>query len=426
MMKVRRAALAVLPLTLALAACGGGDDEGDEGGAGAASVQGSGDPVAEGKATGTLTVWGMGAEGEKLNVLAQMFMQENPGVKVNVTPIPWDVAHDKLLTSYAGGQTPDVSQMGSTWMGEFADAGALDEVPETIKPDAFFEGAWATNVVDDKAYGVPWYVETRLLFYRADIAKKAGITKPPATWDELKAMAVAMKQKGGAKNGIGLGTKNWQEYLPFVWSNGGEVAVDDKFALNSPEAKEALAYYDSFFEEGLSPKNVPEGFDITPAFIQGTHPMFFSGPWHVGLLKEQGGAKFADKWALAPMPKKETGTSFVGGSNMVVFKGSKNRDSAWKFVEFTLRPEVQAKWYETVAALPSVKSAWQQGTLASDKQLSMFGDQLEDAKAPPAIAKWAEVETAINGELEKVTVGQASPDQGADAMQQKADSIGVR
>jgi hypothetical protein len=89
--------------------------------------------------------------------------------------------------------------MGTTWMGEFGDAGALDEVPATIAPDAFYEGAWATNVVDDTAYGVPWYVETRVLYYRTDIAEKAGITKAPTTWDELKAMAKAMKDKGGAE-----------------------------------------------------------------------------------------------------------------------------------------------------------------------------------------------------------------------------------
>ncbi len=69
---------------------------------------------------------------------------------------------------------------------------------------------------------MPWYVETRVLYYRTDIAEKAGITAPPATWDELKAMAKAMQDKGGAKWGISLGTKNWQEYLPFLWSNGGE------------------------------------------------------------------------------------------------------------------------------------------------------------------------------------------------------------
>ena len=126
-------------------------------------------------------------------------MAQNPGVTVNVTPIAWDVAHDKLLTSVAGGETPDVSQMGTTWMGEFAATGALEEVPDSIDMESFFEGARNTAIIDDKPMGVPWYVETRLLYYRKDIADKAGITEPPKTWDELKEMATALKEKGGAQ-----------------------------------------------------------------------------------------------------------------------------------------------------------------------------------------------------------------------------------
>ena len=156
---------------------------------------------------------------------------------------------------------------------------------------------------------MPWYVETRLLYYRTDIAKKAGITEAPKTWDELKATARAMQDKGGAKYGINLSTNNWQEYLPFVWQAGGDLAKGDEFTLNSPQAAEATGFYKSFADEGLSPNTTKQGFDITPAFVRGTHPMFFSGPWHMGLIKEAGGKGFDKKWAVAPMPTKETNTS---------------------------------------------------------------------------------------------------------------------
>ena len=222
-------------------------------------------------------------------------------VTVNVTPVDWGQAVAKLQTAIAGGQTPDVSQMGTDMMGQFAATGALEPVPANFDPGTFFEGAWNTNVVDGTVYGVPWYVETRLLYYRTDIAEKAGITAPPATWEELTAMAEAMQSKGGAEWGISLGTKNWQEYLPFLWSAGGDVMDDTgTYQLNSPQAVEALTYYQSFFNDKLTPASVPEGFDITPAFVAGTHPMFFSGPWHLGLIKEAGGAEIEGKWAIAP------------------------------------------------------------------------------------------------------------------------------
>jgi multiple sugar transport system substrate-binding protein len=411
--RVLLAVLFVLLLGLIPVACGGDDD--DEAG------------ETGGQAGGNITVWAMGAEGEKLDVLAKDFMAQNPGITVNVTPIAWDVAHDKLLTAVAGGETPDVSQMGTTWMGEFAKTGALEEVPESVDMDSFFEGARDTAIVDEKPYGVPWYVETRLLYYRKDIADKAGISEPPTDWDELKAMAKALKEQGGAKYGIALSPNNWQEFLPFVWQNGGDVANEDgEWTLDSPEVVEALEYYKSFFDEGLTAESVPEGFDVTQGFIAGTHPAFFSGPWHMGLIEDQGGPEFAEKWAIAEMPEKDTKTSFVGGSDLVVFKDSDNKEAAWKFVQFLTDAKTQQKWYETVAALPSVESAWDGGELSTDDKLALFGEQLKDAKSPPPVPKWEQVAAeAVNAELEKATVGDSSAEQAAEAMQQKAQSIGT-
>jgi len=420
---------------LLVAACGtnaGSNAPGGSGstapGASASQAPGSQAPAASPAASvgGTLTVWAMGNEGVKLKDLAATFVKDNPGVTVNVTPVDWGQAVAKLTTAIAGHQTPDVSQMGTDMMGQFAATTALEAVPATFQPSTFFESAWNTNIVNGTVYGVPWYVETRLLYYRTDIATKAGITTPPATWEDLTAMATAMKSKGGAKWGISLGTKNWQEYLPFLWSNGGDVMdAQGKFVLNSPQAVEALTFYESFFKAGLTPKSVPEGFDITPAFVAGTNPMFFSGPWHLALIKAAGGAGFDAKWAIAPMPKKASATSFVGGSNLVVYKDSKNKDLAWKFVQYLTDPKTQVAWYADVADLPAVQSAWDDPTLKSDKNLALFGQQLKDTKAQPAIPTWSELATKLNSTLEKMTTGGMDPKAAADEMQQEAEAIGT-
>jgi multiple sugar transport system substrate-binding protein len=427
--------LAAFVLTIAVAGCGTNSGSNAPVGASGAAPGGSTAPgtstggggASAAPLSGTLTVWAMGNEGTKLNVLADAFTKANPDVKVNVTPVDWGQAVTKLQTAIAGGTTPDVSQMGTDMMGQFGTNGTFQTVPADIDPSGFFQSAWDTNKVDGAVVGVPWYVETRLLYYRKDIAEKAGITAPPATWDDLKAMAKAMKEKGGAKWGISLGTKNWQEYFPFLWSNGGDVVDSSgKAALNSPQAVEALTFYESFFTEGLTPKSVPEGFDITPAFVKGDNPMFFSGPWHLGLIKDAGGADFSSKWAIAPMPKKVTATSFVGGSNMVVFKGTKNPDAAWAFVKFVSDPKTQALWYKTVTDLPAVQSAWQDPDVASDPNVKLFGDQLKDTKAQPVSASWSELSSAINDVLEKMTTGGLDPKAAADEMQQQAETIGVK
>jgi multiple sugar transport system substrate-binding protein len=376
------------------------------------------------EAKDSITVWAMGAEGDKLGTLAKQFMAKNPSISVRVTPVSWDVAHDKILTSIAGRKTPDVSLVGSTWMAEFSDTGALDEPPGSVKKSAFFPAAWKNVIVDGKPKGIPWYVETRVLYYRTDLAKKAGFKRAPQTWADLMALAKAYKQKAGAKHGIALAPNNWQELLPFAWQAGSKVATSDgKFHLDDAGMRKALAFDKSFFDAGLTPKRVPQGFDVTQGFVNGSDPMFFSGPWHLALIRDQGGAKLNGKWNVTPMPKEKTRTSFLGGGDLVVFKDSSSKDAAWKFVNYLSKPSVQAKWYQTVGDLPAVKAAWSSGKLATDPHLKVFRKQLDDASPPPVLAKWEEVASAINDEMEKVLTGGESPAKGAKNMQKKAESI---
>lgn len=417
--------LAVLAIaSLALAGCGreaATDDPGP--GAGAA--------IDDSAATGTIDVWAMGTEGELLGDFVKDFETDNPDATVNVTAVPWEAAHDKIANAIAAGKTPDVSLIGTTWMGEFAQAGGLDPTPEGLVEEAdFFEGAWGSTVVGDTSYGVPWYVETRVLYYRSDLAKKAGWDEAPQTWDDLKQFAVDLEEKGGAEYGINLQpgqTGSWQTVLPFAWSNGAEVTNADgtEYTIDSPEMVEALDFYKSFFDDGLSPTRVLDPGELESGFANGTFGSFISGPWHTGLVEEAGVTQ--EQYSLATMPGKDAapGTSFVGGGDLAVFKDSDNRDEAWKLVKWLSEPEVQQKWYETLGDLPAVKAAWDSGTLAEDPQLQVFGAQLENALAPPAVPTWEEVAAVVDSDVEKAVKG-ASPVEDAVAhMQNQAESIGT-
>jgi multiple sugar transport system substrate-binding protein len=384
--------------------------------------------VSSGKATGTINVWAMGGEGEKLPALAKEFEALNPGVKIVVTAIPFDAAHDKLATAITANKTPDVSQIGTTWMGEFA-AQAFSPTPASIDKAAFFEGAQKTTEVGGTSYGVPWYVETRLVYYRKDLAAKAGYTTLPTDWAGLKAMAKAMQTKAGAKWGIDLqpgGQGSWQSVLPFAWSNGAEVATADqkKYTFDTPETTEAVKYYQSFFTDKIAAKQLPLN-SRAPSFVDGSVPMFISGPWEMGGLNDLGKAGFKEKYGVMQMPKQKTATSFVGGSDLAVFKNSKNRDSAWKFVQWLSDPKTQVKFFALSTDLPSVKSAWTDPALTADPKLAVFGKQLEDAKAPPATATWEQVAAAFDTEMEKVAKSGLDPAAALKAVQSSADSIGT-
>jgi len=413
----------VTVLALTVSACGRED-------AGSAAPE-TGKAVSSGAAKGTITMWAMGAEGENLPKLTKEFEAANPGVKVQVTAIPWDAAHDKFTTAITANKTPDVAMVGTTWMGEFAGMGALDPTPGQIDKSVFFEGAQKTTEVDGTSYGIPWYVETRLVYYRTDLAEKAGITTPPTDWDGLKSMAKAMQDKAGAKWGIGLqagGTGSWQSVMPFAWSAGADLTKDGGKAYNfdSPEVLKASQYYQSFFTDGISDKAAPATPTTEPDFASGKVPMFISGPWMMSAVeKAGGGAKFKDKYDVFQIPADKMSSSFVGGSNLVVFKNTQNRDSSWKLVNWLSDPKTQVKWYGMSTDLPSVKSAWQDPALTADKKLAVFGKQLETAKAPPSFPTWEQVVTSFDTEMEKVTKTGADPAAALKTVQKQADSIGT-
>lgn len=408
--------------TLALSACGR-----TEGGGG--SGPDAGGPIDDSPATGTVEVWAMGNEGEVLDQLAERFEEENPDVDIEVTAVPWESAHDRIATAIAGGETPDVTMLGSTWVGEFAATGAFEPTPDgLVDESSFFEGSWETSVVDDVAYGVPWYVDTRVLYYRTDLAEAAGV-EPPATWEEYTAFAQGL-QSAGAQWGVSLppgGFDSWQYVTPLAWQAGGDILNEDgsAFTFDTPEWEEAFTFYSSFFEQGIAEPVRLETGEIEQEFIDGNVGAFFSGPFHVSLLQEQGGPDFADKFAVAMVPGDVSRTSFTGGGNLAVFEDTENRDASWKFVRWLSQPETQIEWYEISTDLPSVQAAFDDPVFADDPYLSVFAEQLEDSKAPPAIPTWAQVSSVIDQELEKVTRGDTTPQEAIATIQQQADSIGT-
>ncbi|WP_329013024.1 sugar ABC transporter substrate-binding protein [Streptomyces sp. NBC_00690] len=374
----------------------------------------------------TLTVWAMGTEGEKLGEVASAYKKVNPNVTVKVTPIGWDVAHQKLVSAAAAGNLPDVTQMGSTFMGEFAELGVLEPVDtKEFKKDDFFPAAWEGNVVDGEVYGVPWYVDTRVLYYRTDLAQKAGVTKAPANWAELAKLASVYQSKAGSKWGISLQPYNldvWQNWLPFFYSAGGELIKDGKPALDSEAAVTSLKEYATYFEKGLAKKSVQPGYDVIKDFGNDSVPMFLSGPWQTTNIAENQ-PQLKGKWAAAPMPAGTSSTSFAGGSSLVISKDSKHKAAAGEFIKHLTSAKGQADWYERTTDLPAHQGAWSEGKLASDPNLKVFRTQMENAKAIPALAKWAEIGAKIDEAIESVTQGKASPEEAAKKMQSATEGL---
>lgn len=373
-----------------------------------------------------ITVWAMGAEAQKIDVMVKKFEAKYPNIRITVQAIPWDSAHDKLVTAIAGNTVPDVAQMGTTWMAEFGSIGAFADVSKllaeskAVKKTDFFPGAFETNMVNGRLVGIPWYVDTRVLYYRTDLLAAKGFKHAPQTWSELKAAAKALAADGGY--GLALGANDEQQLLPFVWQNGGSLLdAKGKPAVTSPQFVEALTFYVDMFKEKLAPVDA-QGTDLFHEFATGNQPMFFSGPWMVTLLHEQV-PQIDGKWSVALMPRKKTRTSFIGGCNLVIFQGSRHKEAAWKFVEFMATAQSQAEWFKASSDLPANRLAWKDPVLAKDPMLKVFGEQLKDARAPENIPQYEQIAAFIKQRLEEACRGKSTPEQAAKELEKDIQSV---
>ncbi|KOO50707.1 sugar ABC transporter substrate-binding protein [Priestia koreensis] len=376
----------------------------------------------------TITVWGMGEEAKSLPKIAAQFEKENPKIDVKVQAIPWGTAHDKLLTAVASKSGPDVVQMGTTWMPEFASANALMDLTPYLKKhpelDAanYFDGAIETTKFDEKVVGVPWYIDTRVLFYRKDLLKKVGYDQPPKTWDELYDAAKKLRDRGKGKYGISLDPKEQSLSFMFARQNGSELISDkNKPLFNQKEFVDAVSYLNSFYKDDLAPTDL--GMDAVQSFRgDAIVPMFISGPWMIKLINDQA-PELKGKWATAVLPAKENNLSVLGGSNLSVFQYTKKKDASLKFIAYMNKPETQLKWKEMTNTLPSTKKAWEDPSLKDDPIYKVIGEQMDAAKPVPVIKQYESIAQAYIKSFEKIYRGQTSVQKEMDSFNKTAEKL---
>ncbi|MYL71688.1 extracellular solute-binding protein [Halobacillus litoralis] len=375
----------------------------------------------------TVTVWAMGEEGKKLKEFSKDFEEKNEGLTVDVQAIPWDTAHDKLLTAVASGNGPDVVQLGTTWVPEFAEAGALLDLSEYMEDypnfakENYFDGSVTTMEHNDQVVGIPWYADTRVIYYRKDILKEAGYEEAPKTWDELKDAAQTLAERGEDSYGLDIDRNDQITPFIFAWQNGYEANLEEgNLNFDSPEFKEAIQYYTSYFEEGISQKQ--EGKDIVEAFKDGSKPMFFSGPWMINIINDQA-PDLEGKWSTAVMPTKETNTSSMGGANLSIFESSDNVEGALKFISYMTDVDTQLSWLEESNTLPSRTEAWEDPVMQENPMYATFGEQLENTKPGLQTEQFERIAQELLAHIERITVGGADVEKELEEFNQEAQSL---
>jgi len=353
---------------------------------------------AEGAREVEIRFWAMGAEGEQVAKLVPQFERENPGIRVRVQQIPWTAAHEKLLTAHVGRSTPDVAQLGNTWIPEFEALGALRALPtfieksDVIRQQSFFPGIWATNVVDDTVYGIPWYVDTRVLFYRKDLLAQAGWNEMPTSWaDWRRAMEDVKRTVGKDRWAIFLPTNEWAQPAVLGMQAGSPLLKDGGRwgAFADSAFLRGFDFYLGLYRDGLAPVyGNTDVANLFQEFERGLFVFYITGPWNIGEFGRRLPAELQDDWATAPLPGPTgaaSGLSTAGGSSLVLFRESEHPEEAWKFIEFLSRPEIQVRFYQLTGDLPPRLEAWEDTVLSRNDKAHAFRQQLERVQPVPLV-----------------------------------------
>jgi multiple sugar transport system substrate-binding protein len=383
-----------------------------------------------------LEFWALGSEGELVAKLIPEFERRNPAIHVVIQQIPWNAAHEKLLTAYVGEATPDVSMMGNTWMPEFVAIRALDDLgplaatSPAVKQDDYFPGIWATNVVGDTLYGIPWYVDTRVLFYRSDILAAVGFPHGPRTWAEWREAMRRIHEQGRAKWAILIPTNEWDPTTVLALSAHSTLLNADgtRGAFSQPQFAAAFNFYVSFFSNGFAPKvSNSQIANLYQQFAQGDFAMYITGPWNVGEFRRRLPPEMQDKWATAPLPAHDagepTGISMAGGGSLVVFRASQHKAAARKLIEFLSEPAQQVRFYQLTGDLPARRSAWLSPVLANDTRFLAFRVQFERVAPLPKVPEWEQIATAIYDRGEAAARGVVTPAVALTQLDARADEL---
>ncbi len=375
----------------------------------------------------------MGREGEVVSALIPDFEREHPGIRVDVQQLPWTAAHQKLLTAFAGDSTPDVCQLGNTWIPEFVALGALEPLDAKVGPAAldagdFFAGIWDTNVIGGRVYGVPWYVDTRLLFYRTDLFAQAGVARAPVSWAEwTRALAAVKAHAGGGRYAMLLPSNEFEPLLALALQQDEPLLRDDARHGNFSSAgfRRALAFYVALFRDGYAPiATATEIANVWSEFGRGTFASFVSGPWNIGELDRRLPTALQSTWSTAPLPGPEgLGVSIAGGASLVLFRASRAKEAAWQLVGWLSRPEVELRFHRMTGDLPPRRSAWRDAALATDARARAFADPLERVKPAPKVPEWERIADELRIVAERTARGDMSVDDAARELDARAERI---
>jgi trehalose/maltose transport system substrate-binding protein len=375
-----------------------------------------------------------------LQDLVDKFNQQNKGnFQVTYREMPADTGQffDQLRTELqAGASEIDVIGGDVIWPAQFAANGWIldvsDRFPESER-QRFLPAPVDSLIYQDAIYGVPWFTDAGMLYYRSDLLEQAGFSEPPATWEELKEIALKTAQDTGTQDGLVFqgaeyegGTVNGLEY---IWTHGGDVLSGDQVIIDSPESVAGLETERSLVADGVAPQAVStyKEQETDPAFLGGRSVFARNWPYMYALAEDPETSKIKpDQIGIAPLPAGEGGQSFsgLGGWNMMINANSEKQDQAWEFVKFMTGEEGQRQRALAATLLPTRKSLYEDQEILDKVPVIRLGKEaIQSTKSRPVSPYYSDMSLKMAEQFSASLKGDVSPEQAVQSLQSELQQI---
>ena len=358
------------------------------------------------EATGDIRVWLVGTDTpqDARDYLKETFEEENPGSTLTIEEQQWTGLVDLLTTSLSSNDSPDVVEVGNTQAAAFTSAGAfldLTDQYEALGGDDLLPGFTEAGSYDGKFFAAPYYSGARIVFYNTAQYATAGV-EVPETLDDYVANAGKLADALPGVSGVWYPGQDWYNALPFIWENGGEVAVqgDDgtwDAQFSSPESLAGLAQVQELMASSTAPKDGDETELWVP--FREEKAATISAPswayWSIVADEDQAETALTNSLGTFALPGADGGAAqvFAGGSNIAVSAKSANPTLATKALAIIESPE-----YQTILAgaglVPALTSLGDKVAAATPELAAVIASAAANAKLTPASPKWADVEAA--------------------------------
>lgn len=385
----------------------------------------------------------------KLEEAAREYSSRHPDVTIAVRAVPFG---DLLTTirSQGGAGGPTIASIYDLWLPELVRDKLVGPAPEAVSTDV--KASWPAGVataatVDGKVYGIPNEINVYALNYNKALFAEAGIAAPPKTWEELKDAAAKLTKKDGDKitqQGFGL-INSWaagvvHPFASLLVSNGGQLVVNGRPALDSKAAGETFSLYEEMVKQGYSDPAMGTADANTTGpfldnFVSGKTGMIIMANWWESALKAGMGDRFADI-ATAPIPvgpSGDTSRSISYSWMTVVNAGASEEEqkAAWDFLAWLNGKDsgqngasAMSDILMSMGILPSRTSDVQvhQAKLGGEF-LKGYVDTLANAQAFPVVLGGQEFSESLQQVIESLEYGKVTAAEAQSNAQTDAASI---